>query len=1213
MSEPSDDRDPFEVVAESFLARFRAGERPSVEEFAALHPELADQICELLPALVMVEQDLSIDSESGLRSEQRLCFQSLGKERRLGDYRILREIGRGGMGVVYEAEQISLGRRVALKVLPRHAAGDQKSLERFRREAKAAARLHHTNIVPVFEVGHEGELAFYAMQLIQGQGLDQVIDELQQLSRGVRKSELHIPSGLAAVATDSGVRSATSIGPQKPDLVRVTESLLNGRLITDKPDLPTGDPSAAIGLAKTERIGPETITDVASATTIQDQSLALAPHDLPSSAVLPGGTQVSAIDSSGRRQPFFRSVAQIGRQAAQGLAYAHARGIVHRDIKPSNLLLDTDGVVWITDFGLAKTEDDGLTATGDILGTLRYMAPCRFRGEGDARADIYALGLTLYELMTLRPAFDSSNRLELVERIKEEDPPRPRTLDHHIPRDLETIVLKAIEKEPEQRYQTAEAMAEDLRRFLADEPIRARQVSTSERYWRWARRNPTIAVLSGVLIGVLLLATIGSLTAAQQFHTQAGTQKSLAIKEAVARRKADEANAGLRSKENELRRTVYSTRSNLAMAAWDTNNVSLMRGLLDIMRPPSGDPDLRGWEWRYLWQLGHEDRLTLRAPETRFTDVVFSPDGQSLAGLERNGRIHFWDCRSGQLRRTTEITTRDEKSDLSPESGVHSIAFSPDGRSLAGPGPDASLVLYAVDTGLPRFRFVGSPGAVLRLAWSPDGGTLLAALSAHIMRMWDGHDGHLIHENFGGHRAPVASVAFSPDGRMIASASFDHRIKLWNPDDPIQARAVLEGHSDEVRAVAFSPDGRRLASTGLDRTIRIWDAHSGAAISVIWGHTSSVKSLAFLPDNTKVVTGSDDETVRIWDSITGQEIRTFKGTDGVVAVAVSPDGRDIAAAGGLTVRVWDSESPPRPRTLQSASVLKYGGSVECLAFSADGRRLVSGHDDNALRVWELPSGRLLQLIKGHDHSIKCVAISPDGRTIASGGVEHTVRLWDAETGQPRFTFSGHTNELKGLVFTPDGQTLFSTGYDRTIQAWDPATGVVRYTLRGHSDSIHDLAISPDGRTLASASYDKTCILWDLPDRRPRATLRGHSGWINTVAFSPDGQTVATASVDRTVRLWDTADGSPQGVLEGHIGPVDGLVFSPDGRLASSGWDTTIRLWDTVSKQTVLLLKGHAGRVRCIKFSPDGRTLASASHDRTIKLWEAAPATALDAP
>ncbi len=471
MSEPTVERDPFEVVAESFLARFRAGERPSIEEYATRHPDLADQIRELMPALVMVEQDLTIDPDfgPGSKSEQPARLTSPGKER-LGDYRILREIGRGGMGVVYEAEQVSLGRRVALKVLPRQVAGDGLALARFRREAKAAARLHHTNIVPVFEVGRDGEVAYYAMQFIQGQGLDQVIDELARLGGLERKPGATDGPGAELAAAVTGLR--------KPTIGRVAESILSGRFATGGavPAVVT-PPDTATGPAATERLPGDT-THTADFV-LEDHEPARA-GSLPAprpSAVLPGGVQVSTVQLSGRRSPFFRSVAQIGRQAAQGLAYAHASGLVHRDIKPSNLLLDHAGVVWIADFGLAKGDDEGLTQSGDILGTLRYMAPCRFRGEGDARADIYALGLTLYELLTLRPAYNESDRLKLIEQIKNEEPTRPRSIDSHIPRDLETIVLKAIEKDPKARYQSAEAMAEDLRRFLADEPIQARQVS----------------------------------------------------------------------------------------------------------------------------------------------------------------------------------------------------------------------------------------------------------------------------------------------------------------------------------------------------------------------------------------------------------------------------------------------------------------------------------------------------------------------------------------------------------------------------------------------------------------------------------------------------------------------------------------------------------------------------------------------------------------
>jgi WD40 repeat protein/tRNA A-37 threonylcarbamoyl transferase component Bud32 len=1243
-SSGSNDYDRFDELAEEFAQRYRRGERPSLEEYIGRYPDLADEIREIFPALVEVEKVQSYAREDGHRHQP-----AAPPFREVGDYRIVREVGRGGMGVVYEAEQISLGRRVALKVLPRQASSDRSVRERFRREARAAAKLHHTNIVPVYEVGQDGEVRFYAMQFIQGQGLDLVIAELRRL-----RDRAGSQPGVAAASLDQslGPRSEHSngggAGPGKNDpfaLSPVLKSILGGRF-----DPGGGGPEQAAAsssvVAKARGAGHTTqiATGVVSNPTGSDPALKptefaagtagdwngpdLAhppPPGLSSSAfsssgsaILPGGTQLSSVESG--HYSFFRSVAQIGRQVAGGLAYAHARGVVHRDIKPSNLLLDTEGVVWITDFGLAKQDDEGLTQTGDILGTVRYMAPERFRGEGDARVDVYGLGLTLYELLALRPAFDLRDRPEMIEQIKTEEPKRPRSLDARIPRDLETIVLKAIEKDPKARYPTAEAMGEDLGRFLANEPIRARQVGAAEHFWRWARRNPGIAALAGTLFGVLVIATVCSLLAMQRFRTQAAenltlanereTQRQAAVlaraNEAAARSNVDQANASLLATQEQLRRTVHATRSNLALAAWENNDVGRLRSLLDLLRPTPGEPDLRGWEWRYLWQLGHEDRLALGG-EHDFTDAVFSPDGQTLAGLEANGLIHFWDRRTGQSRRTIGVETREILYYLSPGSGVHALAFSSDGRRIAGPGPDASLVLYSVDTGLPVFRFEGGQRAVLDLAWSPDGQTLVGGFSSHVMGVWDARDGHMIHNSFGRHDGPVAAVAFSPDGRTIASASYDRTVKLWKPEDHLQPVAILRGHTDEVRAVAYSPDGERIASAGLDRSLRIWDARSGAELAVIRGRTGPMTALAYGPDNATVVTGSADETVSIWDTAARQEIRTFKGhTDEVRAVAYSPEGKDVASAGtDFTVRVWDTASRPRPRTLQSPSLLPYGGNVDCLAFSPDGRRLISGHEDHALRLWELPSGRTLHVIQGHSEPIKCAAFSPDGRTIASGDAAGAVRLWDAADGRHQRTLSGHAGETGGLVFTPDGQTIFAGGDDRIVRAWNTATGALRYVLQGHSGEVHNLALSPDGTTLASASFDKTCILWDLPARKPRVTLLGHTGRLNSVVFSTDGHTVATASYDHTVRLWDAADGSPRGILEGHIDRVDGLAFSPDGRLASSAWDKTIRLWDPASKQTLLVLKGHAGRIRNIAFSPDGRTLASASYDRTVKLWEAA--------
>ncbi len=567
------DFERFDKLAREFAEHYSRGERPDLEEYVDRFPEMADEIRDLFPAMVEIEQ-VEVDVQVAAPDESSPWLTSL---LRVGDYRILREVGRGGMGVVYEAEQVSLGRRVALKVLPSHVARDPSALERFRREAKAAARLHHTNIVPVFEVGRDGDLAFYAMQFIDGQGLDLVIEQVRRLrsrqrkcdakgqtgSEGSEMSEIKIPCGNPAAERSRNRR-----------LGKVAKSLLIGRIGEGSPDLAAVDPSASKEATPTERLDPASSTDVEARKWIQCLPETSHVDNLTSSAVLPGGKAVSKIESTGRRGPFFRSVAEIGRQAAQGLAHAHARGILHRDIKPSNLLLDTAGVVWITDFGLAKVEEDDLTATGDILGTLRYMAPERFRGVGDARADLYALGMTLYEMLTLRPAFDAPDKLRLVEQVKFEEPPRPRSLDVVIPLDLETIVLKAIDKDPNVRYPSAEAMGDDLERFLADEPVRARQISGAERYWRWARRNPVIAVLGGALTGVLVLLTIVALLAARRFQVQAELQHTLASareserleadqareKEAAARLKADEANASLLASREQLQGIVYATR-----------------------------------------------------------------------------------------------------------------------------------------------------------------------------------------------------------------------------------------------------------------------------------------------------------------------------------------------------------------------------------------------------------------------------------------------------------------------------------------------------------------------------------------------------------------------------------------------------------------------------------------------------------------------------
>jgi serine/threonine protein kinase/Tfp pilus assembly protein PilF len=473
---------------ESYLAAVEAGRPVDLERLAAEHPAIAEQLRSCLGVLRLagrVEGDAEAENSSDVGD-------GLAQPAQLGDFRLLRPVGRGGMGIVYEAEQLSLHRRVALKVLPFAAALDHDHLQRFKTESQAAAQLHHTNIVPVFSVGCERGVHYYAMQFIEGQTLAALIRDLRRLE-GLEKSE---PAS----------RTVTELS--------LADEVVSGRLAPVPPRSPA--PGAP----------PEAAADQ--------------PPAAPSSA------------PSTRSRAYFRTVAQLGIQAAEALDYAHRMGIVHRDIKPANLLVDIRGNLWITDFGLARMQSDsGLTLTGDVLGTLRYMSPEQAlarRGVVDHRTDIYSLGVTLYELLALRPAFAGQDRQELLRQLTLEEPHSVRSFNPEVPADLETIILKAMNKEPESRYATAQELADDLRRFLEDKPIRAKRPTPWERAMKWSRRHQSlvIATVIGLMLAVIGLGIATSLIArerAEALHQrdEARSQRELALKQfALSRRAVDE-------------------------------------------------------------------------------------------------------------------------------------------------------------------------------------------------------------------------------------------------------------------------------------------------------------------------------------------------------------------------------------------------------------------------------------------------------------------------------------------------------------------------------------------------------------------------------------------------------------------------------------------------------------------------------------------------
>jgi serine/threonine protein kinase len=508
MVESNPDREPFELLAAEFTDRCRHGERPSIDDYAQRHPELAEEIRELFPTIAALEQAKSASpgqTGSGpVRGGVRL--------ERLGDFRIIRELGRGGMGIVYEAEQESLGRRVALKVLPQQLLLDPEQLQRFEREARTAAGLHHTNIVPIFGVGaHEG-YHYIVMQYIRGVGIDVVLRELRRMSRS---GGADAPSTLSTAESGSGHTGV--------DALSVARSLaLDASRLSGRASIASQPPTA-------------------SSTAPRDGRDAGLNHDRQEDRS--AGVMKARGDTTGNLRPgpaYWRSIARMALQIADALDHAHTQGTLHRDIKPGNLLVDADGTVWVADFGLAKALDqDGAPQTGGVVGTLRYMAPEQLAGTADARSDVYSLGLTLYELATLRPAFAETSRTTLVSAMTRESPRAPRQLCPCMPRDLETIILKSVAREPNARYASAATLAADLRRFLEDRPILARRASLPEQLWRWSRRNPALATLSGIA-AILLVAVAAIATGAYEHARHANVRvRSALAGEQTQRAKAE--------------------------------------------------------------------------------------------------------------------------------------------------------------------------------------------------------------------------------------------------------------------------------------------------------------------------------------------------------------------------------------------------------------------------------------------------------------------------------------------------------------------------------------------------------------------------------------------------------------------------------------------------------------------------------------------------
>ncbi|HVA47224.1 MAG TPA: protein kinase, partial [Pirellulales bacterium] len=1139
----------------------------------------------------------------------------------LGDYRIIREVGRGGMGIVYEAEQVSLGRHVAVKVLPKDLLKKPKQRLRFQREAKAAARLHHTNIVPVFGVGDDNGTDYYVMQFIQGSALDEVLDELKRLRAKAGTLSGPLPSGELPVSR-RGVSAAGA-----------AHSLLTG--VFQTPEEKSGSHDGEVAPDETRDQPPPAGADAPNASSSNGR-LSDTLSASRSSVVLPGGGRGRSQRARAKRT-YWQSVAEIGIQVADALAYAHGQGILHRDIKPANLLLDVRGAVWVTDFGLAKLDDDlGLTQTGDILGTLRYIAPETFKVQADERSEIYSLGLTLYELLALRPAFEHAKRNVLIERVLHAQVGPLSKLNPDIPADLVTIVHKAIERDAMHRYQTAQELADDLQRFIDDEPIKARRISLPERVARWSRHNRSLAA-SLAAVGLLVgLFAIGSTIAAGYFRnlnrsltnsvvalrlTQSElhsanehAEKRAAENAELARRNAGLAAASRRvaeeavaakdeaqrqrddaARQRELARFhLYASNVNLAFRKWESGDVSHATKLLAECLPASPqERDLRGWEWHFQDRLTHRFDMLLAGHADAVNSVAFSPDGRWLVSCGAAGALRIWDATTGGTSRILQ----------GHPTGIRDVAYSPTGKQLASSGDAGALFLWNLsDAGTP-LPLTGHTKRVVSVAYNADGTQLASAGADDTLRLWNTATGEALRVVPAG-QGEVNGVAFSPDGRRLASAGDDKTVRVWEAATgrPV---TVLSGHTDEVRWAAFSPDGLRLASSGSDYSVRIWDVSSGKELHTLTGHRGVVDRVAYSPDGVWVASASRDQTVRIWNASAGREQRVLAGHVGSAdCVAFSPDGKRLASGGSdRTIRFWDPTGERMPRVLTG-----HRGAARGLAYSPDGSRLASVGADGALLIRDAFGAAGARVVAAHDAEVSAVAFNPMGTRLATATANGAVRLWDTTELRLLRTCGGHSGAVHCLQFHHAGQRLASGGEDGTLRVWDVATGTELIKVKPLGTPVRGLAYSADGTRIAAASASGSLRVRDADQsNRVIMALETKDNMGAAVAYSPDGAWLAFAGTDGIIRILDSRDGPQIGTLRGHTGAIQSLAYNRDGsRLASTGSDGTVRVWDPLNRRELLVLPTEAGEGLAVTFSPDGTQLAWVCQDGSMHVADGRP-------